>query len=146
MRDRKNSTKSDYVVGYGRPPKATQFAVGNNANPAGRPRGIRTLRAMLEDIMRQKVAVTENGKTRRIAVLEVALRRLANDAMRGDPKAFKLFLMLIERYSDSPETAIRLGDLLAEDRAILAQYLQKPGELVPDSALQPDDEEGGNGV
>ena len=29
---------SDYEVGYGRPPIATRFAVGNRANPNGRPR------------------------------------------------------------------------------------------------------------
>ena len=125
---------------------ATRFAAGKSGNPRGRPKGVRPVGAILQDIIGRKIAVTENGRTRRIAVLEVALRRLANDAMRGDPKAFKLFLMLIERYSDSPETAIRLGELLAEDQAILEHYLQKPGDLVPDSPVQPDDEEGGNGV
>ena len=103
MPDRKSSGTSDYVVGYRRPPKATQFAAGKSGNPKGRPKGSRSVGAVLKDILQQKIAVTENGKTRRIPALEVMLRRLANDAMRNDPNAIRLLLSLIDRYSDSPE-------------------------------------------
>jgi len=128
MPGRKTPKPSDYEVGYGRPPKATRFAAGNRANLNGRPKGSRGVGAILQDIMRQKIAVTENGKTRRIPTLEVILRRLANDAMRSDAAAVKLLISLVDRYADSPEAAHRLIDLLAEDRAILARYL-------PDAAL-----------
>ena len=103
MPDRKSSGTSDYVVGYRRPPKATQFAAGKSGNPKGRPKGSRSVGAVLKDILQQKIAVTENGKTRRIPALEVMLRRLVNDAMRGDPNAIRLLFSLIDRYSDSPE-------------------------------------------
>ena len=103
MPDRKSSGTSDYVVGYRRPPKATQFAAGKSGNPKGRPKGSRSVGAVLNDILQQKIVVTENGKTRRIPALEVMLRRLANDAMRSDPNAIRLLLPLIDRYSDSPE-------------------------------------------
>jgi hypothetical protein len=33
MNDRKGLDATDYVVGYGRPPKATQFAAGKSGNP-----------------------------------------------------------------------------------------------------------------
>ena len=104
MPDQKNSKPSDYVVGFRRPPKATQFAAGKSGNPKGRPKGSRTVGAVLQDIIRQKIAVTENGKTRRIPALEVMLRRLANDAMRSDAKAMKLLLSLVDRYAESPES------------------------------------------
>ena len=103
MPDRKSSGTSDYVVGYRRPPKATQFAAGKSGNPKGRPKGSRSVGAVLNDILQQKIAVTENGKTRRIPALEVMLRRLANDAMRGDPNAIRLLFLLIDRYLDLPE-------------------------------------------
>ena len=103
MPDRKSSGTSNYVVGYRRPPKATQFAAGKSGNPKGRPKGSRSVGAVLKDVLQQKIAVTENGKTRRIPALEVMLRRLANDAMRSDPHAIRLLFPLIDRYSDSPE-------------------------------------------
>lgn len=125
---------SDYEVGYGRPPIATRFAAGNRANPNGRPRGSQSVGAVLRDIMRQKVAVSEHGKTRRIPTLEVILRRLASDAMRSDPAAVKLLISLVDRYADSSVTAPRLNDLLAEDMAILARYLPDSDPQDPSTA------------
>jgi hypothetical protein len=130
MPSRKRGKPSAYDVGYRRPPKATQFEKGISGNPRGRPKGSRTVGAVLQDILRQKIAVTENGKTRRLPALEVILRRLANDAMRSEPRALKLLLALYDRYGESPETDLRLGEVLAEDREILAQFLQQsPGTV-----------------
>src|SRR5271167_5242207 len=125
MTNRRGSRAVDYPVGYGRPPRATQFAPGKSGNPRGRPKGSRTVGAILQDILRQKIAVTENGKTRRVPTLEVMFRRLVNDAVRRDPTALKLLLPLIDRYAASPETELHLGELLAEDQAILSQYLRE---------------------
>jgi len=144
--NRRGSCSADYAVGYGRPPRATQFASGKSGNPRGRPKGSRTVGAILQDILRQKIAVTENGKTRRLAALEVMLRRLVNDAMRSDAKAMKLLLALVERYAETTEAKVQLGELLAEDQTILAQYLLEPkasagelAELVHDEGEGDDD-------
>jgi hypothetical protein len=145
MSNRKRSKSADYVVGYRRPPKATQFTAGKSGNPRGRPRGSRPVGAILQEIIQQKVSVTEGGKTRRIPALEVMLRRLANDAMRSDQRAIKLLLSLVDRYAESPETALQLRDMLAEDEAILAQYLGEPS-VMPDTGLTPDDTDHDDGV
>ena len=50
MPDRKNSRASDYVVGYRRPPKASQFMAGKSGNPKGRPKGSRPVGAVLQDM------------------------------------------------------------------------------------------------
>jgi hypothetical protein len=141
MSDQKSSRPANYIVGYRRPPKETQFRAGKSGNPRGRPKGTRPVGAVLQDIIQQRVTVTESGKTRRIPALEVMLRRLVNDAMRGDQRAIKLLLLLVDRYSDSPGTAPQLHHLLAEDEAILTQYLrdlQEPAGLVPDPPSTPD--------
>jgi hypothetical protein len=142
MIDRKRSKPADYNVGYRRPPKPTQFTAGKSGNP----KGSRPLGAVLQDIIQQKVSVTENGKTRRLPAVEVMLRRLANDAMRSDQRAIKLLLSLVDRYAESPETARQLREMLAEDEAILAQYLREPASFNPDPPSTPDDEGGDDGV
>jgi hypothetical protein len=81
MDDKKSSDSSDYVVGYGRPPKSKRFVAGKSGNPKGRPKGSRLVGAILRDIIEQKIAVTENGKTRRMPVLEVTFRRLAHSRL-----------------------------------------------------------------
>jgi hypothetical protein len=127
-------------VGYGRPPREHQFKPGHSGNPKGRLKGSRPAGAVLQDILHQKVTITESGKTGRISVLEVIFRRLANDAMRSDPRAIKLLLSLVDRYSELPETTIKLREMLAEDQAILAQYLREPAALIPDPRSTSHDE------
>jgi Family of unknown function (DUF5681) len=126
-------SRSD-AVGYGRPPKATRFAPGKSGNPKGRPRGARTVGAILQEVVRQKITVTENGKKRRVPALEGMLRRLVHDGLRGDAGAVKLLLSLVDRHRDSSESAIKLVDILAEDREILARYLERPSGQQPTSS------------
>lgn len=127
MTKHKPSTSPAYAVGYGRPPQATQFKAGQSGNPKGRPKGSRSVGAILQEILGRRVAVTEGDRTRRLPVLHVALLRLGQDAMRGDHKAIKLFLSLLDRYGASPEARLQIQDLLAEDRQILDEYLNRSG-------------------
>ena len=145
LRNRKSSTSLKHQVGYRRPPKATRFKPGKSGNPRGRPKGSRNVSAVLLDVIRQKVPVTENGKTRRIPALEVMLRRLANDAMRNDPRALKLVLSLVDQYGESPEAQSRLDEVLAEDKEILAQYLEKPPGRVSGASEPSGDEDSDDG-
>jgi len=146
MPDRKGSKLSKFEVGYGRPPKATQFRAGKSGNPRGRPKGTRSVGAVLRDVIRQRIAVTENGRTRRILVLEVVLRRLANDAMRNDPKALKLLLSLIDRYAESPDAEHHLEEVLTEDRAILMRFLQQPAGVAAELDEKSDNKDRGDGL
>lgn len=115
----------DYTVGYRRPPQSTQFKPGVSGNPKGRPKGSRPVGAVLQEIIRQKIAVTENGRTRRLPVLEIMLRRLANEAMRGEQRSIKFLLSLLEYYGASSQATVQLSELLTEDAEILAEYLDE---------------------
>src|SRR5262249_51074858 len=90
-----------------------------------RPKGSRPVGALLREIIQQRIAVTENGKTRRLPVLEIMLRRLANDALRGEQRSIKFLLSLLEHYGDSSEVTMQFGEMLAEDKEILAAYLDE---------------------
>jgi hypothetical protein len=89
----------------------------------------------LLDVTRQKIPVTENGKTRRMPALEVMLRTLTNEAVQNDQAALKLIFTLMERYGDPTETTIapNRNEVLAEDQEILERYLEK---LSPPAAKQ----------
>jgi hypothetical protein len=138
---RKALRSSNGAVGYRQPPKSTRFKKGKSGNPKGRPRGSRGVSAVLRDVIRQKISVTENGKTRRVSALEVMLRRLANDAMRNDPRALKLILSLVDRYVQSSEVESPIDDVLAEDQEILARYLGKSSRFTTDPTEHSDDED-----
>jgi hypothetical protein len=51
----------DYEVGYGKPPKHTQFQPGQSGNPAGRPPKSRNLKRLVDEVLDEKIELTENG-------------------------------------------------------------------------------------
>jgi hypothetical protein len=130
MRKRKSSRSASEQVGYRRPPKSGRFKKGVSGNPGGRPRGSRNVGSVFRDVMRQKISVTENGRTRKVPALEVMLRRLANEAMRSDPRALRLILPMIERYADAPELETGTDQLMAEDERILAHHLGRRSDAL----------------
>ena len=84
---KKKSSSPNYEIGHGRPPKDTQFKKGKSGNEKGRPPGTRPIGSILQEAMRQKIAVTENGKTKKLPAIEVLIMRLRADALRGDIKS-----------------------------------------------------------
>src|SRR5690348_6111950 len=120
MPRRKSRSPSDYDVGYCRPPKATQFRPGQSGNPTGYRKRSKTISERLRELMNSKVTVTEHGRTRRVSQLDVMLRRLANDAMRGDQRALKLLIEFLHRYGAEAETTVRSEEITSEDLETLS--------------------------
>lgn len=77
----------DHVVGYKRPPKSSQFKPGKSGNPLGRPKGAKGFATALKEALDQTLEFEERGKTRRITVRELIMKRLVNAALKGDLKA-----------------------------------------------------------
>jgi hypothetical protein len=127
MSRRKSSTQSDYDIGYCRPPKRSQFRPGQSGNPTGRRKAIPTIGARLRELVYSKVTVTEQGRTRRISRLDVMLRQLGNDAMRGDKRALKLLMEFLHRYDAAVEETVHSEEMAPEDLEILSDYLRQTG-------------------
>ena len=113
--DRKDSGgKSAYAIGYGRPPEGSRFKPGQSGNPSGRPRGRRRrkdLPQLLDELFAKRLTVTENGRRKSFAAIELVLTRLLRDAIRGDIRATHQVLKLVERYPPQPEPARVEDDL-----------------------------------
>lgn len=129
---RKSGTaKGNYAVGYGRPPREHRFREGSSGNVHGRPKGTKSISKVLAETLARRVTVQENGKPRRMRMLDVLIQRLINDAVHGSLRAMRLILDLCERYGDGTEQTIDASGLAAEDQAIIDSYLK---------ALQPEAE------
>ena len=100
----------DNEVGYMKPPKHSQFKKGQSGNPRGQSRAARSSATVFREALGEKVAVTENGRRRRITKREAMFKQLVNRAAQGDPKATQTVLRLMEmlhrsgKKEKAPET------------------------------------------
>src|ERR1700732_537692 len=88
---RKNKD-GDYEVGFGKPPKRTQFQKGRSGNPKGRRRGSRNASTLLDEALNELAIVTENGRRKRVTKLDAIMKQLVNRAAQGDHRATQLLL------------------------------------------------------
>ena len=97
-------------IGYGNPPRHTQFRKGVSGNPKGRPTGSRNLATVLARALREKVVVNENGRRRTMTKLDAAVGQLVNKSASGDLAALRQLMALAgsteERLPDSNETEV----------------------------------------
>jgi hypothetical protein len=90
-----------YNVGFGKPPKKTQFKKGRSGNPYGRPRKKPDLYLELTKVLQEKVNVTMDGQPEKVTVQEALLLRLRDQALQGEIWAGKLLQKVVEAIPDS---------------------------------------------
>ncbi|KAK0331874.1 hypothetical protein LTR94_027177, partial [Friedmanniomyces endolithicus] len=114
--------EADYVAGFGKPPRASQFAKGKSGNPAGRPRGARSMRTLLQEILDQPVTISIKGVPRQVSAKEAVLTRLMSQALTGKTQDAALFVSLIK--TTLPEQfAEEADDALSTDEAKLLEAI-----------------------
>ena len=127
MKGRKTGRQGDYEVGYGRPPKSGQFQPGHPAHPkGGRPKGAKNLATKVRAVLSRKIAVTENGKRRKIAADEAILHRYLERALSGDVKTGAFLLGLGEQHQVQ-EIGDAGEDLSARDEQIMRNFVARLG-------------------
>ena len=88
----------DYDVGYGKPPKASQFKPGQSGNRRGRPKGrsgtSKSVATTLEDMLNKQVLVRDGNGTRKVTMLEAILHGIGVRAFKGDAKAVQAMITL----------------------------------------------------
>ncbi len=117
--------KKDYPVGYGKPPKHTQFKPGQSGNPKGRPKGIRNLNTDLEEELSLKILVTEGGQQQQTTKQRAMLKSLFAKALNGDVRASGVLINLILGLEQTRIAAQSTDAMAEEDLAILEAFKEK---------------------
>ena len=116
----RNLTMRDYKVGYGKPPKATQFKRGQSGNPRGRPKGSRNLASDLAAELGEQITVREDGHPRRISKQRALIKSLMARALQGDVRASAAMLALYARLIT--DTADDDSEIQVDELKILRRF------------------------
>ena len=94
------NTSDSYEVGYGKPPRNTQFQKGVSGNPKGRPKKARDFDHELLRESRTSITINENGQPKRITKIEGLAKLTFNKAMTGSTPDRQL---VIDHYQRAHE-------------------------------------------
>jgi hypothetical protein len=116
-------------VGYCAPPITSRFRPGQSGNPRGRPRGTRNLSTVVASALGERVAITENGRRRRITKLEAAIKQLVNRAAAGEARATALLIQLAQ--ANEAKASLPHAERVDEADAIVMAELQRRLGRIP---------------
>ena len=112
----------DYDVGFGKPPKDTQFRKGRSGNPKGRPKGTKNLKTDLMEELQELISIREGNTRKTISKQRALVKSLIAKAVHGDPRAANAVLQMLHRLAFADEANEVDIPLAADDFAILESY------------------------
>ena len=105
----------DYEVGYGKPPKHSQFKRGQSGNPRGRSKGTKNLKTDLIEELGEKIVIREGDRSQKVSKQRALLKSVVNRAIKGDARATGIALSTMIRLLDTGEGAPDFEEPLREE-------------------------------
>ena len=116
--------RGEHDSGYGRPPKHSQFRKGQSGNPRGRPKSATSFKADLAAELQEKLALTENGKERKITKQRAFIKTLTAAAIKKDIRAVNALLACMKYFGVGEEERVT-ENVDIEDLDLLETYVDQ---------------------
>lgn len=108
----------DYDVGYGKPPKHTQFQPGKSGNPNGRPKGTKNFATDLAEELSETIVVSEGDKQQKLSKQRAMIKSLTAMAMKGDARSIGIIIQQILHVEEANKSQTNAKSLRQDDIAI----------------------------
>lgn len=117
-----------YDVGYGRPPKQTQFRKGQSGNPKGRPKGAKAFNTIVRETMTAKLRIRTAQGRKNVTHVQALMMQAIESALKGSRhdrhELMRYYRDAVpeepqEIASAGPASTVQPEDVDAHDRAIL---------------------------
>jgi hypothetical protein len=106
-----------YEIGYGRPPTASRFQPGNKAWAGRKKRKPVVIAEVVERFLDTRARYTERGRVKAATRRELRIKKVINDAVKGDVKSAEMVLKLLEheqKQSGRGDQTIRIINWLPD--------------------------------
>ena len=90
------SETEDQEIGFKKPPKATRWKPGQSGNLKGRPKKTKDFERLLDRELSLSVRITDGGQILTMTKREILIKKLVNEALKGDRAALKLVLSFMK--------------------------------------------------
>ena len=116
----------DYEVGYGKPPKSTQFKKGQSGNEKGRPKRTKNLKTDVKEELQEMIFAREGERTVKISKQRAVIKSLVAKTMKGDPRSANTFFNTYFRIFDpAGEFVEAAAPMNAEEREVYEGFLAR---------------------
>ncbi len=122
---------SESEIGYGKPPKESQFKKGQSGNPRGRPKGSKNLNTLIKRELESRITIEQNGTKRKIRRKEALVKGLVNDALKGKDRPRDKVFDLVEQSLFQPICSVAIPPLRSS-RPAMAMIWRRNSPTIPD--------------
>ncbi len=126
---------NDYKVGFGKPPKDTQFKKGQSGNPNGRPKKVKNIAHDIREELEEFVQITEGGQTKVVTKQRALIKSLLAKASQGNVRAAQTLLGLKTEVDHADDTQSN-DDWFTDDDLEILEHVK--------SRFQPSSNKGGS--
>jgi len=125
-------------VGFKRPPVHSRFRKGCSGNSKGRPKGTKNLRTDLNEVLQERIMVTEGDRKVRMSKQRALVMALYAKSLKGDSRSATILLNLILRVPGFADAVDEIEQPLDENERELMAGIEARIQRKAESSTKPD--------